>query len=111
MRTCWYLHLLFLAKLINKKDCGLYKDDGLLILRNVNGQQIDLMRKNIIKIFKDIGFAIDMETDLKIADFLDIMFNLKNGRYRPHKNPNDLLLYINKNPSTTNYQPIAKNNQ
>ena len=96
MQTCWYLHLLFLAKLIHKKDCSLYRDDGLLILRNVNGQQIDLMRKNIIKIFKDIGFAIDMETNLKIADFLDIMFNLNNGRYRPYKNPKDLLLYINK---------------
>ena len=48
------------------------------------------MRKNIIKIFKDIGFAIDMETNLKIADFLDIMFNLNNGRYRPYKNPKDL---------------------
>ena len=33
--------LCFLAKLINKKDCGLYRDDGLLILRNVNGHQID----------------------------------------------------------------------
>ena len=68
MRTCCYLHLMFLAKLINKKDCGLYRDDGLLILRNVNGKQIGLMRKNI-KIFKDIGFAIDVETNLKIVDF------------------------------------------
>ena len=58
--------LCFLAKLINKKDCGLYRDDGLLILRNANGQQIDRMRKNIIKIFKDIGFAIDAETNHKL---------------------------------------------
>ena len=50
--------LWFLAKLINKKDCGLHRDDGLLILRNANGQQIDRIRKNIIKIFKDIGFSI-----------------------------------------------------
>ena len=33
--------LCFLAKLINKKDCGLHRDDVLLILQNVNGQQID----------------------------------------------------------------------
>ena len=39
----WYLHPMFLAKLINKKYCGLYRDDALLILRNVNGQQIDRM--------------------------------------------------------------------
>ena len=69
--------LCFLAKLINKNDCGLYRDEGLLILRNVNGQQIDQMRKNIIKIFKVTDFAIDVETSLKIVDFLDIAFNLQ----------------------------------
>ena len=47
-----------LAKLINKEDCGLYRDDGLLILRNANGQQIHRMRKNIIKTFKNIGLAL-----------------------------------------------------
>ena len=30
--------LCFLAKLIKKRDCDLYRDDALLILRNVNGQ-------------------------------------------------------------------------
>ena len=91
-----------LAKLINKEDCGLYRDGGLLILQNVNGQQIDWMRKNIIKTFKDIAFAIDVETNLKILDFLDTTFNLNNGTYRPYKKPNDLLLYINK---SSNHPP------
>ena len=94
--------LWFLAKLINNKDCGLYRDDRLLILRNANGQQIDRMRKNIIKIFKDIGFTIDVETDLKFVDFLDITFNLNNSTYRPYKKPNDLLSYINK---SSNHPP------
>ena len=91
-----------LAKLINKEDCGFYRDDGLLILWNLNGQQIHPMPKNIIKTFKDIGFAIDVETNLKIVDFLDITFNLNNGTYRPYKKPNDLLLYINK---SSNHPP------
>ena len=91
--------LCFLAKLINKKDCGLYRDDGLLILQNVNGEQIDRMCKNIIKIFKDIGFAIDVETNLKIIDFLDITLNLNNGTYRAHKKLSDLLFHINNSPN------------
>ena len=33
--------LCFIAKLINKNDCGLYRDDRLPILQNINGQQID----------------------------------------------------------------------
>ena len=94
--------LCFLAKLINKEDCGLYRDDGLLILQNVNGQQIHWMRKNIIKTFKDIAFAIDVETNLKIVGFLDTTFNLNNGTYRPYKKPNNLLWYINK---SSNHPP------
>ena len=100
------IYICSLAKLINKKDCGLYRDDGLLILQNVNGQQIDRMHKNVIRIFEDIGFTIDVETNLKIADFLDIMLNLNNGTYRPYKKPNNSLLHINKSsnnpPQITN---------
>ena len=91
-----------LATIIKKSDCGLYRDDGLVILRNVNGQQIDRTRKNIIKIFKDIGFGIDIETNSKVVDFLDITFNLNNGIYKPYKKPNDRLLYINK---SSNHPP------
>ena len=40
---------------------------------------------------------INIETNLKIANFLDMTFNLINGSYNPYKNPNDTLLYINKN--------------
>ena len=46
--------------------------------------------------FKDIGFAIDVETKLKIPDFLDITFNLNNGTCRLYKKSNDLLSYTNK---------------
>ena len=60
------------------------------------------MRKNIIKTFKSTGFAIDLEINLKLVDFLDTTFNLNNGTYRPYKKPNDLLLYINK---SSNHPP------
>ena len=65
--------LCFLAKLINKKDFDLYRDDGLLIYANC--KQINQMRKTIIKIFKDIGFAMDVETNFKTVDLIDITLN------------------------------------
>ena len=74
----------------------------LFILRNVNGQQIDCTHKNVIKIFKDVGFASDIETNSKVVDFLDITFNPNNGIYKPYKKRNDRLLYINK---SSNYPP------
>ena len=73
-----------------------------MIQKYINGQQIDKLRKKITKIFKEIGFKIDIETNLKIVNFLDITFNLINGSYKPYKKPNDALLYINKN---SNHQP------
>ena len=68
-----------------------------MIQKDINGQQIDQLRRKIIKIFKEIGFKIGIETNLEIVDFLDITFNLINGSYKPYKKPNDVLLYINKN--------------
>ena len=60
------------------------------------------MYKNIIKIFKDIDFAINIELNVKILGFLDITYNLNNGTYRPYKTRNDLLSYINK---SSNHPP------
>ena len=47
------------SNVIDKRTCGLYRDDGLLVLRNVNGQKLDRIRKNVIQLFKDSGFLID----------------------------------------------------
>ena len=55
---------------------ALYWDDGLILLRNLNGQQMDKKRKTFIKIFKDIGFSIDIQTNLTEEDFLDVTLNL-----------------------------------
>ena len=39
--------------------------------------QMDKKRKTIIKIFKHIGFSIDIQTNLKEVDFLDIILTYK----------------------------------
>ena len=96
-----------LCTIISKNDCGLYRDDGLMIQEYKNCQQIDQLRKKIIKIFKETGFEIDIEANLKIVNFLDTTFNLINGSYKPYKKPKDALLYINKN-SNHSLQIIKK---
>ena len=50
-----------LSVIIVKKDYGLDRDNVLLFLRNVNRQQINRVRKNVIQLFKNIGFLIDIE--------------------------------------------------
>ena len=47
-----------LCKLMTTKDFGLYRDDGLGILRNTSGLEADRKCKSIIKIFKECGLSI-----------------------------------------------------
>ena len=61
---------------MNKKDFGLYRYDGVGILRNTSGHEADQKRKSIIKIFKDRGLSISCEVNKKIVDFLYLRFNL-----------------------------------
>ena len=97
------LYILSLLKeIIDQNNVGLYRDDSLIILRNHNEQQTDRMRKKIIKTFKDIGFKIEIITNLKEVDFLDVTFNLANSSYRPYKKPNDNLIYIH---TSSNHPP------
>ena len=79
----------------NQNDVGLYRDDGLGILRNLSGPQIERVRKEIIKIFKECGLSITTKTNLKVVQFLDIELDLINNTYRPYKKPNDNPMYIN----------------
>ena len=63
-------------------------------MRNENGQKTDRIRKEVIKIFKEISFKIEIKTNLKVVDFLDIIFNLSNGTYKPYRKHNDNLSYV-----------------
>ena len=44
-----------------------------------------------------MGLNLTIQTNLKIANFLDVTFNLLDGTYKPYKKPNDNPLYININ--------------
>ena len=55
--------------LLPREVGSLYRDDGLILLWNTNGQLTDRIRKNVIKLFKEIGFKIEIKTNLKIPNF------------------------------------------
>ena len=60
--TCESVGIYILSRLstiIDKNDYGLYRNNGLLVLCNVNEQQINHARKNTIQMFKYIGFLVD----------------------------------------------------
>ena len=56
--VCELVGLYILDKLSNvtdKNNIGLYRDDGLGILNNLSGPEMERTRKDITKIFQDCG--------------------------------------------------------
>ena len=80
----------------NKKNFGLYRDDGLAVLKNKSGPQSRRVKKNIQKIFKKHGLDIIIHCNTKIVNYLDVTFNLNDGAYQPYAKPNNEIKYTHK---------------
>ena len=64
--------LLMLSKLVDlfqDNSVGLYRDDGLDVLRELVGPETERLRKNVVKIFKNCGLSITSKANLKIVDY------------------------------------------
>ena len=57
-----------LSTVIDKSSVGLYRDDGLAAINNVNGPKLDRIRKEIIALFKEEGLSITTEKTLQPCD-------------------------------------------
>ena len=76
-------------------DLGLYRDDGLLLIRG-SGRTGEKTKQKLSAIFTENGLKITTETCVTATDYLDVYFNLEEGSYRPYRKPNDRPLYIHK---------------
>ena len=83
-----------LSLVVSKDNVGLYLDDGLMVLRNCTKRMADIKRKEVIKEFKNIGFDIEIDANMKTVNFLDITLDLSSDSYKPYKKPNDHLQYV-----------------
>ena len=86
------LHLL--GKKYDSKNIGLYRDDGLGVLKHVSGPASEKIKKQLQSLFKQKGLQIIIKCNLKVVNYLDITFNLNDGSYRPYQKPNDGTHYI-----------------
>ena len=57
---------------------------------------MERIKKDLVKQFNDLGLKITIETNLKVANCLDLTLNFRNGRHYPYRKPNDIQSYINK---------------
>ena len=86
-----------ITRIISPQQVGLYHDDGLLYIPNSNGPLSSSIQKRIIRAFKFLGFKIEISSNIKIANFLDVTLDLSNNSYKPFIKPNQNPSYINVN--------------
>ena len=86
----------------DKNDIGLYRDDGLAVLKNISGSESERIKKNFQSLFKKRGIEIIIERNKRVIDFLDITFNFKDGTYKTYQKPDNKISYIN---VQSNYPP------
>ena len=99
-----------LSLLLGKEAVGLYRDDGLAIIRNASGPEADKTRKQVEKIFQQHNLKVIADTNLVQTDFLDVVLNFNTGKFSPFRKPNDNPLYINIRsnhpPTITKHLPL-----
>ena len=64
------------ASVLGKKNLGLYRDDGLAVLRNNSGPTMERTRKKITRVFQAKGLRITSECYVSCTDFVDVCFDL-----------------------------------
>ena len=60
-------------------NIGLYRSDRLISIPNSNGPLTLKIQKKVIRAFEYMGLRIEIISNLKIVDFLDVTFNLSNN--------------------------------
>ena len=91
-----------LSHVIDKNSVGLYRDDGLGVFKCHCSLEVERKRKKITKTFNYYNLSITIETNIRVVNVLDIIFDLVNDIYKPYRKPNDNPAYINK---TSNHPP------
>ena len=99
----------YLLSLLTKKygqNIGLYRDDGLAALKG-NPQEVERIKKDICKVFRDHDLKITVEANTTKVNFLDVTLDLQSGKYYPYTKEGNVPLYVHRK---SNHPPsILKN--
>ena len=71
--------LITLSRIVNPIQIGLYYDDGILFIPNSDSPKSSSIQKKILRVFKFLGFKIEISTNIIKSNFLDITLNLSDN--------------------------------
>ena len=101
------LYLLHRMEEIQTKEFnGLYRDDGLHVVEG-GGQEAERIKKKLFAMYKSEGLKVTAEANLKIVQFLDVTFDLRDGSFKPFMKPNTQLRYVSRE---SNHPPLILSN-
>ena len=75
-----------------KERVGLYRDDGLVLIKGKSGRIADKVRKKLHTLFEQFNLKITAQVNHQSVNFLDVTFNLTEERYQPYCE----ILFINR---------------
>ena len=83
-----------IAEKYTKNDIGLYRDDGLAIFKNTNGQQNEKIKKDFHRLFRKHDLEIVAACNMKVVNYLDVTLDLASGTFRPYRKPDNEVNYV-----------------
>ena len=82
-----------LNKIIN---FGLYRDDGLAVVKNMSGPQSEKVKKEWQELVKEFALNLIIECNKTTVDYLDITLNLFDGTYKRYQKSENTSHYSHK---------------
>lgn len=85
-----------ISDVLDKNDVGLYRDDGLAVIRSTKPSERERIKKRLCSKFTtEFNLKITADANLNEVDYLDITLNLKQNSFKPFRKPDDDPVYIN----------------
>ena len=110
--VCELIGIFMLGLIGNKYNpniIGLYRDGGLAVFITTSGPQSAKIKNTFQKIFKNKGFDVIINCNMKTVNYPDVTLNDRS--YRPYKKPNEETNYIHVNsdhlPSILKQLPMS----
>ena len=79
---------------VTKEQVGLYRDDGLMLLRR-SKRELEKMKTKLHTLFAKFGLKITAESGMKQTDFLDTTLYLESGTFEPFRKDDIIPTYVN----------------
>ena len=95
--TCELVGCYLLSLLTDKygQSISLYRDDGLAAF-NKTPKEIEKIKKELCKIFRENDLKITIDANKTIFNFLDVTLDLQSGKHYPYTKVGNVPLYMHK---------------